>query len=330
MREFGWVRGFNYQPGYGSCSYENWMWFDPDRIERELNWGKTAFPGMNAVRLWLSWDAYVRAPEAFLTHFERSLEISDSLGIRVIPCLFNRWHNGFCDNGGIYLERLLPGTAQYDRWFFRDYLEAVCGRHSRDPRVLIWDLCNEPYSHDMPFDTCRALVDAETAWLMDMDVCLEEIGVSQKRGFSQHGAVEPAMMEEADRVGNVFMIHPYLQWTPDMRAFEERCRRVIAHLDWQLAFADARGKPVLVTECCWGSIDTARFRENIRRTLTEYERRGIGFVVHALCQSGVADLHPPCEGPILQDMGQFNFLDGEGHVRPGLEIFNDFCKGETS
>ena len=325
MKDYSWVRGFNYQPGGGSCSYENWMWFDAERFARELDWGKAAFPRMNALRLWLSWDAWVRQPDAFCDHFETALRLCDARGLSVVACLFNRWHNGFCDNGGIYLERLLPGSQLYDRWFFREYLESVCAPHRDDGRILVWDLCNEPYSHDLPFDECRRLVDAETAWLMDMDACLREIDVSQDVGFSQHGAVNPDMMAEADRVGNVFMIHPYLQWTPDRKAFEARCRRVVEHLDWQIAFAKERGKPVFVTECCWGSIDSLRFRENIRQTLTAYTQRGLGFMAHALCQSGVADLHPPREGPILQDMGQFNFLDREGHVRPGLEIFNDFC-----
>ena len=325
MNDYSHVRGFNYQPGGGTCSYENWMWFDEARFAREIGWGKAAFPRINTIRLWLSWDAWVRAPQAFCRHFEAALRICDEAGLRVVACLFNRWHNAFCDNGGVYLERLLPASQLYDRLFFRDYLESVCAPHREDPRVLVWDLCNEPYSHDMAFDACRPLVDAETSWLKDMDACLGEIGVRQDVGFSQHGAVNPAMMAEADKVGNVFMIHPYLQWTPDAKAFAERCRRVIDYLDWQIAFARQRNKPVFVTECCWGSIDNLRFRENIRQTLSAYAARGLGFLAHALCWSGVADLHPPVDGPILQDMGQFNFLDREGRVRPGLEIFNDFC-----
>ena len=327
--DFSRVRGFNYQPGYGSTSYENWMWFDGDAVRRELGWGKKAFPGINTIRLWLSWDAYVRNPQAFTQHFEEALQICESYGLRVIACLFNRWHNAFCDNGGVYLEKLIPGSQQYDRWFFRPYLEDVCAAHRSDPRILVWDLCNEPFSHDMPFSQARATVDCEVSWLKDMFACLREIGVEQHIGTSIHGAVNREMMEAVDCVSTVFMIHPYLQWTPDARAFAERCRKVIDHLDWQVGYAAARSKPVFVTECCWGSIDSRRFAENIRATLTEYRKRNLGFVAHALCCSGVADLHPPRLGPILQDLGQFNFLDENGNIRPGLEVFNEFCEGQV-
>lgn len=34
------VRGFNYQPSYGSTSFENWINFDPEIIELELRRGK--------------------------------------------------------------------------------------------------------------------------------------------------------------------------------------------------------------------------------------------------------------------------------------------------
>ena len=59
MKDYAWVRGFNYQPGGGSCSYENWMWFDGERFARELDWGKAAFPGMNALRLLLRPDGKI-------------------------------------------------------------------------------------------------------------------------------------------------------------------------------------------------------------------------------------------------------------------------------
>ena len=325
MEDYAKVRGFNYQPGYGSSSYENWMWFDGGQIARELRWGKAAFPGMNTVRLWLSWDAYIHDPKAFCGHFEEVLSICGSLGIRAIVCLYNRWHNAFCDNGGVYVEKLLPGSQQYDRWFFRRYLEDVCAPHRDDPRVLIWDLCNEPFSYNTAFEDCPELVEIEYAWLKDMSETLRDLGVTQDVGVSIYGAVSRAMMERVEPISTVFMIHPYLQWTPDAKVYAKRCRDVIGHLDWQVAYAASKHKPLLVTECCWGSIDEEVFRDNIIRTLTEYTKRNIGFVAHALCESGVADLHPPKAGPILQDMGQFNFLDRNGNIRPGLEVFNDFC-----
>ena len=323
--EFSDVRGFNYQPGYASNSYEAWRWFDKEAFERELGWGKKAFPGINTIRLWLSWDAYIRIPEQFLQNIETALTICDRLGLKVIACLFNRWHNTFCDNGGIFMERLLPGTIGRDDTFYRQYLLDVCGAHREDPRVLIWDLCNEPYAFDLPFDDARPVVDCLTGWLTDLRACLDEIGVTQHIGVSVHGAPIREMLELVEPISSVLMIHPYLQRKPNIKVYDAFCESVIAHLDWQKSFAVSVRKPLLVTECCWGSIDDEVFAENIRATLTEYGKRNIGFIAHALAHSGVADLHAPDCGGIQHDMGQFNFLDRDGHVRPGLEIFNAFC-----
>lgn len=322
--KYGQVRGFNYQPSYASCSYEAWLWFDKETFRRELTWGKKGFPGINTVRFWLSWDAYIRAPKAFCEHLEDVLSICESLGLRAICCLFNRWHNAFCDNGGIYMERLLPGTQMYDPHFFEQYLRDVCTPHKDDPRVLIWDMCNEPYSFDCSFNEARPVERCTTAWMSDMSRLLQEIGVSQDVGISIHGSTSREMMELVEPMSTVFMIHPYLQWKPDAKVYAKLCQDVIEHLDWQVAYAESKGKGILVTECCWGSIDEEVFADNIVRTLTEYTKRNLGFVAHALAHSEVADLHAPKYGPILSDMGQFNFLDQHGNVRPGLEVFNQF------
>lgn len=75
------VRGFNYQPSYGSTSFENWINFDPEIIELELRRGKEFFPVMNTVRLWLSWAAFVRNPQKFMADFEKALAICDRVKV---------------------------------------------------------------------------------------------------------------------------------------------------------------------------------------------------------------------------------------------------------
>ena len=44
------IRGFNYQPSYGSTGYELWRQFDAAVVARELGLGKQYFPGINAIR----------------------------------------------------------------------------------------------------------------------------------------------------------------------------------------------------------------------------------------------------------------------------------------
>src|ERR1700691_5135464 len=56
-QKYAGIRGFNYQPSWGSNGLEIWRRFDGALMDVELARGKRYFPGIHAIRLWLSWDA---------------------------------------------------------------------------------------------------------------------------------------------------------------------------------------------------------------------------------------------------------------------------------
>ena len=133
------VRGFNYQPSYGSHGLEIWGdAFDLGVIRKELARGRELFPGMNTVRLWLSYDAFVRFPSAMPTRFDRVVDLADELHVRLIPTLFNGWHS--CpDFGGISVEMLgYWGTEERLESAFGPYLDAIVKPHADDRRILLW------------------------------------------------------------------------------------------------------------------------------------------------------------------------------------------------
>ena len=45
------LKGFNYQPSWGSTGFEIWRNFDGERMGHEVALGKAYFPGMNAIRI---------------------------------------------------------------------------------------------------------------------------------------------------------------------------------------------------------------------------------------------------------------------------------------
>ena len=139
----GQMRGFNYQPSYGSCGFELWQNFDPTTFEKELGQGKQLFPRIGAIRLWLSWDSFIRSPARFKERFDRALQCASMHQLAVMPVLFNRWHDYTLDYGGIYLDQILIDSANRHK-LFQQYLEAVAGNHADDKRIFAWDLCNEP------------------------------------------------------------------------------------------------------------------------------------------------------------------------------------------
>lgn len=320
------IRGFNYAPSYGSSGLELWQKFDADVIAVELSRGRSYFPGANAIRLWLSRDAFTRDESRFLDNFEKALQIADDLELRVMPVLFNRWHNDAVDFGGIYLDHFLPGTSWYQRpRMFDAFVDAVVGGHVRDARILAWDLCNEPYPYTDIRAVPESVVDAESAWLRSIYERCKELGAEAPVTVSAHQLEGVAGLERVASISDILSIHPYVlpaSFPRHLRISGDRTdfRKL---LDDYAAFAARVGKPLVATECCWGSLDNAERAELVQFTLAELKERGIGWMVHLLHHSLIADAHRPEFGPVGPP-GVMAFIEADGTLRPGHEVFNDF------
>jgi hypothetical protein len=317
-RDWSQVRGFNYQPSYGSNGFELWQKFDARTIEIELGRGKKFFPRMNALRWWQSWDSYVRDPKRYADNFEATLRIAAKLNLAVMPVLFNRWHDATLDYGGVYIDHFLPGSSWvYTSNLFDTYVKTIVGGHKDDPRILAWDLCNEPYSYGMPRDKMLpAIVEAETKWLQRLYHQCKEFGAKASLTVGIHPGVPP---EFVNSMSDVLSIHPY--WVHSNKeagkaAYEKQ-------LDNEIAFARKVQKPLLATECCWGSLDNAVRVESIRYTLTQLKKREIGWLAYLLHHSLIADAHGLGHGPV-GGPENLSFIEPDGLLRPGHEIFNDF------
>jgi GH35 family endo-1,4-beta-xylanase len=156
-----WLVGCNFIPSSAINQLEMWQaeTFDPVTIDREL--GYAAGLGFNVVRVYLHDLAYEQDPEGFLRRIDRFLNIADSHGIKALLVIFDDcwladprageqpepWpgiHNsGWLESPGLpQLERYPTDTALRRR--LERYVEAVLTRFREDPRVLMWDLYNEP------------------------------------------------------------------------------------------------------------------------------------------------------------------------------------------
>jgi endo-1,4-beta-mannosidase len=307
------VRGFNYQPSYGSTGLELWMRFDPDTIRSEIALGKRYFPGMNAIRLWLSWDAFHRDPQRFLDNLETTLAILAAQGLPVMPVLFNRWHDGHLDYGGVYVDHLLGrmGGVVRERELFADYVNRVVGGHARDSRVFCWDLCNEPN----PIAEYPAIEKTELDWLAGLYAQCKSLGAAAPVTIGSHFGCPLVKVEP---FSDWLSIHPYLfHDTPEDRsAFR-------AMLDGFVALARQVGKPLLATETCWGSLSDEARAKNARFTLAELKQRGIGWLVYLLHHSLIADAHRP-EFGLVGAAGNLAFIEADGTLRPGHQFFNEY------
>lgn len=135
------------------------MWqadtFDVDTIDRELGWAASI--GMNAARVFLHDLLWNEDPDGFLDRIDRFLGVADTHGIRTLFVLFDGVWNPEPVLGpqpeprpGVHNSTWVqgPGAAILSdpgRWpALRLYVDGVIGRFAHDPRVLGWDLFNEP------------------------------------------------------------------------------------------------------------------------------------------------------------------------------------------
>ena len=158
-----WLVGANYIPSTAINQLEMWQAesFDPQRIDIELGWAEGI--GMNTMRVFLHDLLWQQDPQAFEKRIDTFLTIAAKHKIRPMFVLFDScWdpdprlgeqrepragiHNsGWVQSPGA---KALRDRHQYPR--LEAYVKGVIGAFHDDPRVLAWDLWNEPDNMNTP------------------------------------------------------------------------------------------------------------------------------------------------------------------------------------
>ena len=302
------VRGFNYQPGYAKNGLDSWVdKFDPECIAKEMSWGKKHYPGINTLRVWLSFDAWLDDPEAMGKAFDTVIDIGGRLGLKFIPTLFNGWHS-IPDFGGVTVEQV--GFAKR-LGMFEPYLERIVGKHANDDRILLWDLCNEPFNSASEGSNRTVMLD----WLTECYHSCKSLGAVAPVAVGATPAIEHLAWLEP--ISDVITFHPYYawnEWMTERSMFED-------FLEECVRFGNQQGKPMIATETCWGSLDDAQRADNMAFELGALAKRGIGFTAHLMCHSKVADANRRWMGD-FKGAGYMAFIEADGSMRAGHEVFN--------
>lgn len=309
------VRGFNYHPYASTCAMDDWIHFDISEWRQDLTKAKVFFPKINTVRIWLSWNAFSRIGERMADELTQVFDLCRELSLYVIPCIFNRWHDPNIDCDGVYLDHFLPGSSWLQKYGnpFDKYVDMLCDRFCDEERILVWDMCNEPYAYNSDFPMKNEIKPFETKWLKNLYSKMKE-KVSQPLGIGSTGG-EP--LSEFNDFCDVFLTHLYYQGNTELSDFDE----------YVASFAnDAKryGKPLISSECCWGSTDNKKRAELIKATLDTFAKYNIGFVAHALAYSLCTDLHDSEDGRVSPDIGNLAFMTKDKMIRPYHEIFNEY------
>ena len=152
-----WYVGTNFNPSSSVNQLEFWQeeTFDLETVKRELSW--SAEIGMNVHRVYLHNLLWEQDSVGFLNRVDQYLSIADSLTIKTMLVLLDDvWypvpklgkqpdpvphlHNsGWVQSPGA---EILGESSRHKE--LEPYIKGVIKRFSNDPRVVIWDLYNEP------------------------------------------------------------------------------------------------------------------------------------------------------------------------------------------
>jgi hypothetical protein len=152
-----WLVGCNFVPSTAINQLEMWQaeTFDPVTIDRELGYAQDA--GINSMRVFLHDLAWREDQKGFYSRVDKYLEIADKHGIKTMFVIFDAVWNpnphagkqpepvpGLHNSGWVQS----PGRAYLESPEKQDelkpYVVGVLTRYKNDPRVLAWDLFNEP------------------------------------------------------------------------------------------------------------------------------------------------------------------------------------------
>jgi len=152
-----WLVGANYLPSDAGNELEMWQsgTFDPAEIDREFGWAQSL--GMNTMRVFLHNLLWEQDSAGFQHRIDQFLAIAQKHHIRPMFVLFDSCWDPDPKLGpqsppvpGVHNSRWVqaPGRAiladpkQYPR--LKAYVQGVVGAFANDPRILAWDVWNEP------------------------------------------------------------------------------------------------------------------------------------------------------------------------------------------
>jgi hypothetical protein len=152
-----WPVGGNFLPSDAINELEMWQadTFDPAEIDREFGWAEGL--GMNTMRVFLHNLLWEQDAPGFQHRMDQFLAIASKHHIRPVFVLFDScWDPdpklgpqhppipGIHNSGWVQApgRGILADPKQYPR--LKAYVQGVVGAFANDPRILAWDIWNEP------------------------------------------------------------------------------------------------------------------------------------------------------------------------------------------
>ncbi|TCO89099.1 cellulase (glycosyl hydrolase family 5) [Chthoniobacter flavus] len=290
---YGWLRGFGIVPSWGANVVEAWQLYDGARFREEVALAKQVHA--NCIRLWIEYAAWKLDPDKMTERFLDAVAGIAEKGMKVMPCLFNHWHDRKLD----YLGTPLAGdwTPHFE------YVKTIAKALAKDDRVLIWDLCNEPGSRD------RSTL--EFQWLSQIAATARECGVQQPITI---GTMSGVNITTFAPLVDVLNGHPYGHHRNNLEAL----------ITSFTAMSKDEGKPFLVNETFPGAMDDLVRAEVVRFYSEMLSAAGFGWMGWVIREGkAIATRRDLPDGNGINGVGYHPFFTKEGKLRDGLEFLTE-------
>jgi hypothetical protein len=123
LKDYSFIRGINYG-----------MNGDQVTLERDLGYARRI--NLNSTRIWLSYKAYEKDPQAYIDRLRNYIRTSYRMGFTTLPILFN--------GNSLEPDTLKPAFHQEGDAYVKAIVDAV----KDEPGLLMWDIMNEPLWND--------------------------------------------------------------------------------------------------------------------------------------------------------------------------------------
>jgi len=316
---FSWVRGFNYQPGYSNTlgGYSDssagtginlWRPLRLDVIKQQLTRAVELYPKTTALRIWLPYNVWLLQPKQFEEDFSAYIKIIADLKLRVMPILFNAWHGS--PDFGAFPHKTFPTLPKEELQKTFEYATALFKREGDNPAIYAWDMCNEPEQNPQFPDFCKWLQELYTHIKTTWSKSVLTVGVLDEKTLYKVNAF-------SDVLGPRMYMIPGSDYKGDVQKYQ-------AWINRQVKVANELKKPMINTETGWprGDDGKKRAEEGLRNELGINNAAKIGWMIHALWESPVADLHRSSDGP--RGVGWMSCINKDGTIRDGHEIINEY------
>jgi hypothetical protein len=298
--DYGWLRGLGMIPSWAARIEDAWWFYDGAQMREEVALAKQVHA--NCIRVWIEFSAWFRDPDKVTANFLDAVAAIAENGMKVMPCLFNRWHDSKFDYGGTYTENLRPGWTQP-----LEYVKALVSPLAKDDRILMWDLCNEPQARDLNSETNKQ----EFTWLREVASTVRACGAQQPITI---GTMTGTNISTFAPLVDVLCSHPYARTQAELEKLIVSFR----------AMQQQTGKPMLANETLPGALDDLVRADVVRYYDKLLSAAGFGWMGWVIREGrAISTRRDRHDGNGIGGGGFHPFFTKDGKLRGGLEFLTE-------